>query len=91
MILRIINRGLTPQTYQDLRLRIDIDRVHPLGLIMHGASEAENGVVTVAQIWDEDSYAERFDEDILRPALEELDLPLSADVKVFPLQHLVTP
>jgi len=90
VILRIINRGLTTKTYQELRLAIDIDRKHPLGLIMHGATE-EEGVVLVAQIWDDATYAGRFDEDILRPALEELDLPLGAEIQVYELQHLVTP
>ncbi len=90
MILRIISRGLKPEIYEALRVRTDIDRVHPLGLIMHGASETDRGIV-VAQVWEDSQYAERFDEDVLRPALEELELPLVADVQVFELRHLVTP
>jgi len=90
VILRIIDRGLTWEIYESLRARLDIDRMHPLGLIMHGATESE-GHVRVAQIWDSQDYARRFDEDLLRPALEELGIPLEAEITVFPLQHLVTP
>ena len=90
MILRIINRGLTPALYEALREELDIDRSHPLGLIMHGASEIE-GVMQVAQIWDSEEYARRFDEEFLRPALEALGAPLEAEITVFELQHLVTP
>jgi hypothetical protein len=90
MILRIVSRGLTPDVYESLRARTDIDHKHPLGLIMHGASQTD-GLMMVAQVWEEAQYAERFDEDILIPALEELELPLQADVKIFELRHLVTP
>ncbi len=90
MILRIVSRGLNPEVYEQLRARTDIDRRHPLGLIMHGATETD-GLIMVAQVWEDARYAERFDEDVLRPALEQLELPLEADVKVFELHHLVTP
>jgi hypothetical protein len=90
MILRIMNRGLSRETYDALRVELDIDRNHPLGLIMHGASE-ENGVIQVAQIWESAEYARRFDEDILAPALRAHRAPLEAEIQVFELQHLVTP
>ncbi len=90
MILRIMNRGMSREAYEAMRAELDIDRKHPLGLIMHGASE-EDGVIQVAQIWESEEYARRFDEDILLPALEAHGLPLKADVRVFQLQHLVTP
>jgi hypothetical protein len=90
MILRIISRGLTPEVYESLRARTDIDHKHPLGLIMHGASQTD-GLIMVAQVWEEEHYAERFDEEVLNPALKELELPLQADIKVFELRHLVTP
>jgi hypothetical protein len=90
VILRIINRGMSPETYALVRARIDIDRKHPLGLIMHGASES-NGVMQVAQIWDSEEYSRRFDEDILMPALEALGAQTEAEITVFELEHLVTP
>jgi hypothetical protein len=90
VILRIMNRGMSRESYEILRAELDIDRKHPLGLIMHGASE-EDGVIQVAQVWDSEEYARRFDEDILRPALEAHGLPLEAEIRVFELQHLVPP
>ncbi len=90
MILRIVNRGMNRETYEMLRAEFDIDRKHPLGLIMHGASE-EDGVIQVAQIWDSEEYARRFDEDVVVPALEAHGVPLEAEIRVFELQHLVTP
>ncbi len=90
MILRIIERGMDRGTYEKLRVRLDIDHQHPLGLIMHGMSEA-GGVVRVAQIWESDWYAERFDEEILGPALADVGVQGQATITVFPLEHLVTP
>lgn len=90
MILRIVDRGLDRETYDALRARLDIDRKHPLGLILHGATEVD-GTMRVAQIWESDWYAKRFDEDILAPALEDLGVPGDAEVAVYQLEHLVTP
>jgi hypothetical protein len=45
----------------------------------------------VAQVWESDWYAQRFDEEVLAPALEAVGAPLDADVAVYPLEHLVTP
>jgi hypothetical protein len=57
---------------------------------MHGATEVD-GLMRVAQIWESDSYAQRFDEEILAPALEAVGAPLDADIAVYQLEHLVTP
>jgi 3-dehydroquinate synthetase len=90
VVLRIVSRGLSPESYQELRERLDIDRRHPLGMIMHGATVTD-GIVWVAQVWESADYASRWDEEKLLPALEALGLPLESDVKVFELDHLVTP
>src|SRR5205823_14322336 len=67
-ILRIINRGVDWETYHAINAEVDIEHWHPLGLIMHGASEV-GGTVQIAQVWDSEEYAERFDEETLKPAL----------------------
>ncbi len=90
MILRIIDRGMDRSTYDALRARLDIDHQHPLGLHLHGAAEV-GGKMQVAQIWESDWYARKFDEEILAPALAELGVPGEAKVSVFELEHLVTP
>jgi hypothetical protein len=69
---------------------LDIDRRHPLGLIMHGAGEVE-GRMQVAQMWDSEEYARRFDEELLEPVLQAVGAPLDAEITIFELEHLVTP
>jgi hypothetical protein len=90
MILRIVSRGLTPEQYEALATKLDIDHDHPLGMIMHGASEVD-GLMRVAQVWESAEYARRYDEGVLRPALEAIGLPVKAETTVFELRHLVTP
>jgi hypothetical protein len=91
MILRIIDRGMDRRTYDALRVQLDIDHRHPLGLIMHGATEVD-GKMRVAQIWESEWYARRFDEEILGPAMEAVGgVPGEARIDWFQLEHLVTP
>ena len=90
MILRIIDGRLDRGMYDTLRLELDIDHQHPLGLIMHGAAEVD-GLIRVAQIWESDWYAKRFDDEILAPALAAVGAPMDAEVAVYQLEHLVTP
>ena len=87
--LRTIDRALEPRPTR-LSADLTIDREHPLGLIMHGASE-ENGVIQVAQIWESEEYARRFDEDTLMPALKARGAPLEAESRSSSCEHLVTP
>ena len=90
MILRIIDRGLDRGMYDKLRAELQIDTRHPTGLIMHGAAEVD-GVMRVAQIWESEWYAKRFDEEFLAPALKEVGASVDAEVAVYQLEHLVTP
>jgi hypothetical protein len=89
-ILRIINRRADRAMYDAVLAELDLDREHPLGLIMHGASEV-HGTMQVAQVWDSEEYARRFDDERLRPALEAAEVPFDAEIRVFELHHLVTP
>lgn len=90
MILRIVRRGMDRETYERLRVAIDIEHNHPLGLIMHGASEVD-GAIQVAQIWYSAEHAASFDSDILAPALERLGIGQESEITAFELEHLVTP
>jgi hypothetical protein len=89
-ILRIINRHIDRETYDTINAQVDVDKNHPLGLIMHGASELGE-TMQVAQIWDSEEYAKRFDEEVLKPAFEAVGAPMDAEVTVFERHHLVTP
>jgi hypothetical protein len=89
-IVRIVNRHVDREMYDAINARVDIDRQHPLGLIMHGAAEVD-GTMRVAQVWESEEYAQRYDEEQLKPALQAVGAPLDAEVTVFELHHLVTP
>ena len=45
----------------------------------------------VAQIWDSEEYARRYEEEHLKPALKAVGAPLDMEVSVFEINHLVTP
>jgi hypothetical protein len=89
-IVRIVNRHLDWAMYDAIAAEVDIEHEHPLGLIMHGAAQV-GGTVQVAQVWDSEEYARRFDEERLTPALHALGAPLDAEITIFELRHLVTP
>ncbi len=90
-ILRIINRGLDRDAYTAVIELLNLNEDHPLGLIMHGATEVD-GTVQVAQVWDSEWYAQRFDDERLKAALQEVGAKVEgADVTTFKLHHLITP
>jgi hypothetical protein len=89
-ILRIISRHVDRETYDAINAKVDVDRNHPLGLIMHGASEVD-GTMQIAQIWDSEEYARRFDEERLKPAFEAVGASMDGEITIFALHHLVTP
>ena len=90
-ILRIVKRYPDWGTYEAVSATLDFERNHPLGLIMHGAVEGDDGMIEIAQVWDSEEYARRFDEERLMPALEAVGAPLDAEIRIFELHHLVTP
>ncbi len=89
-IVRIAKRHVDREAYEALVAELDLDHQHPLGLIVHGASEID-GVMHVAQIWDSEEYARRYEEQRLKPALRAVGAPLDMEVSVFEINHLVTP
>jgi hypothetical protein len=89
-ILRIAKGRGDSSLYDAVIARMDLNRRHPIGLIMHGAVEI-GGAMQIAQVWDSEEYARRFEEEELKPALEAVGAPLDAEVTVFELHHLVTP
>ncbi len=89
-ILRISRRRVGRDAYEAAHADLDLDRLHPLGLIMHGAMEVE-GEMQVVQVWESAEYAARFNDDYLTPTLLRLGIPLESKVTVFELEYLVTP
>ena len=89
-ILRITKRPVGRETYDAISASVDIEHQHPRGLIMHAASD-EGRATQIAQVWDSEEYARRYDEELLIPALRAAGVSLDAEVAVFELHHLVTP
>jgi hypothetical protein len=89
-ILRLIRSEQDREAYDAVAAIVDIDHQHPLGLIMHGATEV-NGKMQIAEVWESREYARRFDEEHLWPAVEAAGVGRTAEIAIFELQHLVTP
>jgi hypothetical protein len=89
-ILRLVRRPDGLDVYRAVVEELQLHSQHPLGLIMHGASEVD-GKTQIAQVWESIEYAERFEEDVLAPALRAAGASLDAEVTVLELHDLVTP
>jgi hypothetical protein len=89
-ILRIIRSHQGREAYDAVAAIVDIGHQHPLGLIMHGATEVD-GKMQIAEVWDSKEYARHFDEEHLLPAAEAAGVLMAAEVTIFELEHLVTP
>jgi hypothetical protein len=89
-ILRLVRRPDGLDVYRAVVEELQLHSQHPLGLIMHGASEVD-GKTQIAQVWESIEYAERFEEGVLAPALRAAGASLDAEVTVLELHDLVTP
>jgi hypothetical protein len=89
-ILRLIRSEQGRAAYDAVAAIVDIEHKHPLGLIMHGATEID-GKMQIAEVWDSKEYARRFDEEHLWPAVEAAGVHRSAEITLFELDHLITP
>ncbi len=85
---------LTRDTYDAANEKVRIGADHPLGLLMHVAGEAD-GVFQVIEVWASEEYAERYETERLRPAVEEVvggSAPWgSGATLIYDAHYLVTP
>jgi hypothetical protein len=90
-VICIIHPALADrEAYESLISRIDLDHKHPAGLIMHSAGEID-GTWQVVNVWDSEEYADRFDREVLEPAMREITGGSRREVTTYRLHHLVTP
>jgi len=89
-VLRLARYRLTRVAYDSVAATMRLHTEHPLGLIMHGVSEID-GELQVAQVWDSPDYAQRYEREILAPALEEHGVSPAESVAMIELDDLVTP
>ena len=89
-ILRLIKSEQGREAYDAVAAIVDIEHTHPVGLIMHGATEVD-GRMQIAEVWDSREYARRFDEEHLWPAVEAAGVNRTAEITILELLNLVTP
>ena len=81
---------MTLDAYDDAAAELGLAGPHPLGLIMHGATRVGD-TMQIVQVWESAGDARRYDDEIVRPALEAVNAPMDAEIAVFELVHLITP
>lgn len=81
---------MSREVYDAVTVSMRLRTEHPLGLIMHGASEVD-GELHVAQVWEGADYAHRYEREILAPALEAHGIEADQRVTTIELLDLVTP
>ncbi|HEX9482293.1 MAG TPA: hypothetical protein VF927_09350 [Solirubrobacteraceae bacterium] len=89
-ILRLVKSPAGREVYEAVLREMQLHTQHPLGLIMHGASTV-GGETQITQVWDSIEYLQRYEEEILGPALRAAGASLDAEVTVIELHDLVTP
>ena len=91
--LRIVRPQISVELYDAITANIEVTTNHPLGLIMHAAGEAD-GMWHIVEVWDSEEYAQRFDREVLVPAIEAAygsPPPGDSPSLGFELHQLVTP
>ncbi len=89
-ILRLVRTHASQEIYEAAVEKMELRTRHPLGLIMHGATFVD-GEMHIAQVWDSEDYAKRYEEQIRNPTLEALMPDHHSEVTIFELKDLVTP
>ncbi len=89
-ILRQVVHPGGREVYRAVLDELQLHTRHPVGLIMHGASDIA-GKTQVTQVWHSLEYAERFEQEQLIPALRAAGVSLDAEVTILELHDLVTP
>ena len=89
-VLRLARYPVSRDVYETVVAAMRLHTQHPLGLIMHGASEVD-GQLQVAQVWESPEYIEAFEDEILGPAMRANNVPDTGVVTTIELHDLVTP
>jgi hypothetical protein len=91
-IIRLIQPpGMTREAYDAVDAKVGVEADPPEGLIMHCAGEAK-GTWQIAEVWESEEDALRFDSDRLVPAIAEItgsSGPPSGGLAVYEVHHLV--
>jgi len=87
MILEI--GGATTDNYDAVNAAMGVDKDHlPEGLISHAVGPTENGLAIV-DFWDNAGDMERFVQQQVGPAMQQVGLPSGAQPRVHPVHNLI--
>jgi len=93
-IIRIVRPPMvTAETYDAVNAKMGIEHAPPEGLIMHTAGEVD-GQWQIVDVWESEEHAQRFGEDRLGPAIEEVmggAPPGPPPTTVYELHNVVRP
>jgi hypothetical protein len=62
---------LTAEVYDEVNVKAGVNSDPPAGLLMHCAGEID-GVFQIIDVWESQEHADRFDNDRLGPAINEV-------------------
>jgi hypothetical protein len=79
--------GLTPDQYDAVMVRLDLDVNPAAGFVLHLAATTEEGL-QVCEVWQTEQAFHGFLEHRLMPAVGELGLTGQPEITIVPLHHL---
>jgi hypothetical protein len=80
-------KGITRDSYDQLRKEIDWEHQHPAGGIFHAASFDDNGDAHVADVWASPDALNDFVASRLMPTMQKLQIP-APEVAVYPIHNM---
>jgi hypothetical protein len=69
-IIRIIETGVTPEAYDQVRDRLGVGDSPPPGASLHISAHGDDGKIRIVELWDSREQAEEFGEKV-RAARDE--------------------
>jgi hypothetical protein len=82
--------GVTPEQYEEAREKVDWEGDVPDGAMLHVACFDDSGL-RVTDVWDSADQFNRFVEDRLTPAVQEIGIEGQPEVEFHPLQAVFNP
>jgi len=87
-ICRIVETGVTPEQYDQVRGRVGVSDSMPNGAQLHIAGRGENGKIQIIEVWDSRDQADEFTEKV-RAAREELGISGQPTITYLEVYNLI--
>jgi hypothetical protein len=82
--------GVTPEQYEEARSQVSWETEVPDGAVLHVAGFDDDGL-RVTDVWDSPEQFQRFVEERLMPAVQEIGIEGEPDVQLYPVQAIFNP